>query len=233
MAELRRELGVFSASLLVVGGIIGSGIFFIPAVTARALPTSGWILAVWTLGGVVALAGALTYAELGAMMPEAGGGYVYVREAFGRLPAFLLGWMTLLMIASGAIAAVAMAFAGYLERFVPIDMVGGRIGVAAITILLLTITNYLGVKPGTVTANVFTISKIAALGALIVVGLSINPGVPRVVAAPVAPPLANGVAAAFVAVLFTIGGNRRTWWPARSAIPAARSQRRSRWESAS
>lgn len=210
MTELRRELGVFSASLLVVGGIIGSGIFFIPAVTARALPTSGWILAVWTLGGVVALAGALTYAELGAMMPEAGGGYIYVREAFGGLPAFLLGWMTLLMIASGAIAAVAMGFAGYLERFVPIGAVGGRIGVAAITIIALTITNYLGVKPGTVTANVFTVCKIAALGALIVIGIVVNPGAPPAVVAPPAPPLATGVAAAFVAVLFTIGGWQQT-----------------------
>ena len=211
MTELRRELGVFSASLLVVGGIIGSGIFFTPAETARALPTSGWVLAVWALGGVVALAGALTYAELGAMMPEAGGGYVYVREAFGKLPAFLLGWMTLLMIASGAIAAVAMSFAGYLERFVPIGVAGGRIGVAAITIIALTVTNYLGVKPGTVTANVFTIAKIAALGALIVVGLALNAGAPPVVvSAPVAPPLANGIAAAFVAVLFTIGGWQQT-----------------------
>ncbi|MFI5231506.1 MAG: APC family permease [Gemmatimonadales bacterium] len=210
MSELRRELGVFSASLLVVGGIIGSGIFFTPAETARALPTSGWVLAVWSLGGVVALAGALTYAELGAMMPEAGGGYVYVREAFGRLPAFLLGWMTLLMIASGAIAAVAMSFAGYLERFVPIGVAGGRIGVAAITILALTVTNYLGVKPGTVTANVFTIAKIAALGALIAVGLALNPGAPPTVVAPAAPPLVNGVAAAFVAVLFTIGGWQQT-----------------------
>lgn len=211
MSELRRELGVFSASLLVVGGIIGSGIFFTPAETARALPSAGWVLGVWTLGGVVALAGALTYAELGAMMPEAGGGYVYVREAFGRLPAFLLGWMTLLMIASGAIAAVAMGFAGYLERFVPIGAVGGRIGVAAITIIALTITNYLGVKPGTVTANVFTLSKIAALSALIAIGLVLSPGAPPAVAgAPVAPPLANGIAAAFVAVLFTIGGWQQT-----------------------
>jgi APA family basic amino acid/polyamine antiporter len=210
MTELRRELGVFSASLLVVGGIIGSGIFFTPAETARALPTAGWVLGVWTLGGIVALAGALTYAELGAMMPEAGGGYVYVREAFGRLPAFLLGWMTLLMIASGAIAAVAMGFAGYLERFVPIDAVGGRIGVAAVTIIALTITNYLGVKPGTVTANIFTLSKIAALSALIVIGLALHPGAPPAVVAPVAPPIANGVAAAFVAVLFTIGGWQQT-----------------------
>ena len=208
---LRRELGLFSAALLVVGGIIGSGIFFTPAETARNLPTGGWVLGVWALGGVVALAGALTYAELGAMLPEAGGSYVYIREAFGKLPAFLCGWMTMLMIASGAIAAVAMGFAGYLERFVSLDLVGGRLGVAALTIIALTITNYLGVKPGTFTANVFTISKIAALTALIAVGLvSSAPPEPLLVAAPVAPPLASGFAAAFVAVLFTIGGWQQT-----------------------
>lgn len=211
MTSLRRELGLFSAALLVVGGIIGSGIFFTPAETARNLPTGGWVLGVWALGGVVALAGALTYAELGAMLPEAGGGYVYVREAFGTLPAFLLGWMTLLMIASGAIAAVAMGFAGYLERFVPLDAAGGRIGVAAATIVLLTVTNYLGVKPGTVTANVFTLAKIFALGALIVVGTVVVVGAPAPVAAPPqAPPIMSGFAAAFVAVLFTIGGWQQT-----------------------
>lgn len=211
MSSLRRELGLFSASLLVVGGIIGSGIFFTPAETARALPSGAWVLGIWTLGGVVALAGALTYAELGAMMPEAGGAYVYVREAFGKLPAFLLGWMTLLLIASGAIAAVAMGFAGYLERFVPLEAVGGRLGVAAITITLLTITNYLGVKPGTVTANVFTMSKIFALAMLIIVGAVVVTGAPTPIAQPpAAPPLASGLAAAFVAVLFTIGGWQQT-----------------------
>jgi len=208
---LRRELGLFSAALLVVGGIIGSGIFFTPAETARNLPTGGWVLGVWALGGLVALAGALTYAELGAMLPQAGGSYVYIREAFGKLPAFLCGWMTMLLIASGAIAAVAMGFAGYLERFVSLELVGGRLGVAALTIVGLTITNYLGVKPGTFTANVFTISKIAALSALIMVGLvSSAPPEPLLTAAPVAPPLATGFAAAFVAVLFTIGGWQQT-----------------------
>src|SRR5262245_20004440 len=102
---------------MVVGGIIGSGIFFTPAEVARALPTGGWILGVWTLGGVVALAGALSYAELGAMYPHAGGPYLYIRRAFGPLPAFLCGWMTMLSIATGALAAVAMGFAGYVERF--------------------------------------------------------------------------------------------------------------------
>ena len=210
---LRRELGLFSAALLVVGGIIGSGIFFTPAETARNLPNSSWVLGVWAFGGLVALAGALTYAELGAMMPEVGGGYVYVREGFGRLPAFLLGWMTWLMIASGAIAAVAMSFAGYVARFVPIGGVGGPLGVATITIVALTATNYFGVKPGTVTANVFTIAKIAALGALITVGLLFAPAAPSLAsgaAVPPLPPLPNGLAAAFVAVLFTIGGWQQT-----------------------
>ncbi len=209
---LRRELGLFSAALLVVGGIIGSGIFFTPAETARALPSGAWVLGVWALGGVVALAGALTYAELGAMLPEAGGAYVYVREAFGKLPAFLLGWMTWLLIATGAIAAVALGFADYLGRFVPTDMVGGRMGVAAITIVVFTATNYIGVKPGTVTANIFTVAKIVALSALILVGMFSPWGVePAAVAnAPVAPALTSGFAAAFVAVLFTIGGWQQT-----------------------
>src|SRR5450759_2768258 len=136
---LRRELGLFSAALVVVGGIIGSGIFFTPATTAAALPSGAWVIFVWALGGVVALAGALTYAELGAMLPEAGGPYVYIREAFGALPAFLCAWMTAGLIASGAIAAVAMGFAGYLSRFVAVGAVGGRLGVAAITIVALTV----------------------------------------------------------------------------------------------
>jgi APA family basic amino acid/polyamine antiporter len=209
---LRRELGLASASLLVVGGIIGSGIFFTPAEVGRALPTSAWILGVWAAGGLVALAGALTFAELGAMLPEAGGPYVYIREAFGPLVAFLHGWMILLLIASGAIAAVALSFAGYLARFVPIGGVGGPLGVAAITIAAVTLTNVLGVKPGTFAANVFTVSKIAALTALIVAALAITP-LPLAgpaSAPPAPPPLLNGLSAAFVAVLFTIGGWQQT-----------------------
>src|SRR6188474_2526730 len=116
---------------MVVGGIIGSGIFFTPAEVARALPTGGWILAVWAIGGVVALAGALAYAELGAMMPDAGGAYVYIREAFGPLAAFLYGWMALLSIGTGALAAVALGFAGYAGRFVDLTPLGGPMVVAA------------------------------------------------------------------------------------------------------
>ena len=208
--ELRRELGVFSAALLVVGGIIGSGIFFTPAEVARALPNAATIIAVWVLGGFLALAGALTYAELGAMLPDAGGPYVYIRHAFGSLPAFLYGWMALLSIASGAIAAVAMGFAGYLARFVDLAPVGGPIGVAAATIVLLSLTNVLGIRPGAALQNLLTGAKILALSALVVGGLAlwVRMGAPLPV--PDAPPpresLVAGFAAAFVAVLFTIGG---------------------------
>lgn len=213
MPALRRELGLFSAALVVVGGTIGSGIFFTPAVTAAALPDARAVLLIWALGGLVALAGALTYAELGARMPEAGGGYVYIREAFGPLPAFLCTWMTLAMIASGAAAAVAMGFAGYLERFVPLGAVGGRMGVAALTIGALTLTNVLGVRPGVAVQNALTLVKITALGALAVAGaayaLAHGAAARAAVAMPAAvpaPALARGLAAAFVPVLFTIGG---------------------------
>jgi basic amino acid/polyamine antiporter, APA family len=207
---LRRELGLFTAALLVVGGIIGSGIFFTPGEVARALPTGGWILAVWALGGVVAFAGALTYAELGAMLPQAGGPYVYLQHGFGRLAAFLYGWMVLLSIATGALAAVAMGFAGYLARMVDLSAVGGQLGAAALTISVMAVINYLGVKPGATVQNIFTVAKIVALGALILGGFVLwaklgNP--PPVPDAP-APraSLLSGLAAAFTAVLFTIGG---------------------------
>ncbi|MEO7962890.1 MAG: amino acid permease [Gemmatimonadaceae bacterium] len=209
MSELRRELGVFSAALLVVGGIIGSGIFFTPAEVARALPSGPWILAVWALGGVLALAGALTYAELGAMLPDAGGPYVYIRQAFGSLWGFLYAWMALLSIASGAIAAVAMGFAGYLGRFTDLAPLGGALPVAAGTIILLTATNYVGLRPGVALQNVLTASKIVALAALIVGGLVLwaKLAVPAtVVDAPAPPTILKGFASAFVAVLFTIGG---------------------------
>lgn|GEM_PF-16610 len=207
---LRRELGVFSAAMLVVGGIIGSGIFFTPSETAQALPSSGWVLAVWAFGGVVAFAGALTYAELGALIPEAGGAYVYIREAFGGLPAFLYGWMSLLLIASGALAAVAMGFAGYVEHFVSIDAVGGRIAVAAITISILALINYFGVKPGAIVQNIMTVAKVAALGALILAAFVLWNRLASPLPVPNAPPprasLVAGLGAAFVPVLFTIGG---------------------------
>ena len=208
--SLKRELGLFSAVLLVVGGIIGSGIFFTPAEVAKALPSGPWILLVWVLGGVVALAGALTYAELGALFPEAGGAYVYIREAFGRLPAFLYGWMLLGIIATGAEAAVALSFANYFGSFVDTSAIGGPLTVAIVTVAAVTALNYFGIKPGAFAQNTLTMAKIVALGMLIVGGFALWTrigGAPPVADAP-APrsSLIVGLAAAFVPVLFTIGG---------------------------
>src|SRR5690242_2668205 len=108
-----RRVGLFSGVMSVIGGIIGSGIFLNPAIVAQRVPTAALTLGVWILGGAVALIGAFVYGELGARAPRAGGGYVYLRDAFGALPAFLYAWAILLMVASGAIAAVAVAFANY------------------------------------------------------------------------------------------------------------------------
>jgi basic amino acid/polyamine antiporter, APA family len=168
------------------------------------------VFLVWAVGGVVALAGALTYAELGAMMPDAGGAYVYIREGFGKLPAFLYGWMALLSIGTGALAAVALGFAGYAGRFVNLAPFGGPMGLAAVTIAVLTLTNYYGIKPGAILQNIFTVAKIVALAALILGGFALWARLGSPPPVPNAPPpresLASGLAAAFVAVLFTIGG---------------------------
>jgi len=168
------------------------------------------VLLVWAVGGVVALAGALTYAELGAMLPDAGGPYIYIRDGFGKLPAFLYGWMLLLSIGTGALAAVALGFADYAGRFVDLAPLGGRIMVAGATIAVLTATNYFGIKPGALVQNVLTVAKIIALATLIVGGLVLWAKLGPPPAMPDAPPprasLAGGFATAFVAVLFTIGG---------------------------
>jgi basic amino acid/polyamine antiporter, APA family len=204
---LRRELGLLSATMVVVGGIIGGGIFFTPAEVARTLPSGGWILAVWMFGGLIALAGALTFAELGAMLPDAGGPFVYIRHAFGRMAAFLYGWMILTTIASAAAAAVALAFARYVGRFFDLAPVGGATAVALVVLLVLTAVNYRGLELGAAVQNTLVLSKLLALAAL-VVGVVVlwnrMPGVPTPAAN--VPPLASGLAAALVPVLFSVGG---------------------------
>ena len=163
----RRALGPFDATMVVIGGIIGSGIFINPYLVARQLDSPAEVLLVWTLGGAVALAGAFAYAELGQRMPSAGGQYVYLREAWHPLAGFLYGWALLLMIETGAIAAVAIAFAEYALRL------AGRTDVApqplaVLTIVVLSVINFLGVKPGSRVLNVFVVLKVAALIAIIV-----------------------------------------------------------------
>src|SRR5437773_12256744 len=165
-----RRLGIFSATMAVIGGIIGSGVFLGPEVVAARVGSAGLTLAAWIAGGIIALAGALTFGELGARRPRAGGGYVYLREAFGPLPAFLYGWALLLVIATGATAAVAVTFAGYAVTLLGLP-IGITAHVAVGAIVVLCIVNYVGVKPASLTQNVFTLLKLAALAVLIVAGL--------------------------------------------------------------
>ena len=201
--------------MAVIGGIIGAGIFRGPAVVAARVGTPRLTLVAWVLGGLIALAGALCFGELGRRSPRAGGGYVYLRDALGPLPAFLYGWALLLVIATGAAAAVAVTCAGYVVTLagLPPEFTT-RVAVGAI--LLLCIVNYLGVEPAAVTLNVFTVLKLAALAALIVAGLVLTPPTAPVRPLPplTAPVGLLGVAVALgtalVPILFAYGGWQQT-----------------------
>lgn len=201
---LRREIGLLDATMIVISGIIGGGIFFTPATVAQHLPSGGWIIVAWSAGAVVAFAGALTFAELGSRFPRAGGHYVYIRDAFGGLPAFLYGWMLLLIIATGALASLALAFAGYVSAFIPMSLIQQRV-FGALTIVLLSAINVLGVKPGTRTTTLLTAVKILGLGILIVWGLAVPHAQTSAAALPHTSLLA-GFAGALVPISFTYGG---------------------------
>src|SRR3989442_1204560 len=199
--------------MAVVGGIIGGGIFRTPATVAERVGTARLVLAAWVLGGVVALIGAVCFGELGARRPKAGGGYVYLRETWGPLPAFLYGWALLLVIATGAIAAVAVTFANYaLAVFGLPDRLTVPVAVGAIA--LLAGVNYLGVKPAAVTQNVFTILKLAALAALVGAALSALGPPAQPLNRPTAPTgwwaVVVSTGAALVPILFTYGGWQQT-----------------------
>ena len=218
MSAYRRELGLFSATMSVVGGIIGSGIFINSSIVAQRLPSAGWVLAAWGAGGVVALLGAFIFAELGQRMPKVGGGYAYLRAAFGPLPGFLYGWALLLIMATGAAAAVAMTFATYLQAltgfapsFIP--------AIAAGALLLLSALNMAGVRPAAWTLNVLTVLKLAALVALIGAGLFLSGASGSASAATTASVATTGTthapiylafASALVPILFSYGGWQQT-----------------------
>jgi APA family basic amino acid/polyamine antiporter len=156
--------------MVVIGGIIGSGIFINPYIVAQRLDSTVLVLAAWAAGGAIALAGAFAYAELGSIYPRAGGQYVYLRDGYHPLAGFLYGWALLALIESGAIAAVAITFATYALRLVgrP-DLAPVPLAVAAV--ILLSLINYLGVKPGSRVLNVLVVLKVAALALLIGAGL--------------------------------------------------------------
>jgi APA family basic amino acid/polyamine antiporter len=189
-----RELGLFDSTMVVMGVMIGSGIFIVPADMARNIGSPGWLLVAWAFTGLLTIAAALSYGELAAMMPKAGGMYIYLREAYSQLWGFLYGWTLFTVIQTGTIAAVAVAFARYFgviwpaiseQRYLITPIAFGRHYalslstaqlVAIIVIALLTWTNCLGIRYGKIIQNLFTSAKLAALAGLIVLGLTLGWG---------------------------------------------------------
>ena len=198
-----RRLGAWDASMVVVGGVIGSGIFLTPAVIARHTGSDTELLVAWAIGGALALIGALCYAELGARRPAAGGGYVNLREAFGLIIAFIYGWNMLVVNYSGSLAAVATVFVHYAAAAFGIELADAR-PYAVASIVFLAGINWFGIRAGAFAQNLLTVLKLLAVAALIAIGL-----VARGAPAPLAPPgpfnpfALGGV---LLPVLFSYGG---------------------------
>ena len=167
--QLKRSLSLFDMTMIATGSVIGSGIFLTPSIIARALPSPLWILTVWIIGGLMALTGALTFAELGSMMPKSGGVYVYLSEIYGKLFGFLYGWVYFLVVNTGGIAALSIAFATYFGYFVPLSSTGLKI-VAIAGIIFLTLLNVRGVKSGAIFSDLFTVLKLLGIIGLIIIG---------------------------------------------------------------
>jgi APA family basic amino acid/polyamine antiporter len=174
MDQLPRRLGLLDATLIVVGIVIGSGIFLLPNLIARNLPSAAAILGVWVVAGILSYFGALGYAELGAMMPSTGGQYVYLREAYGEWCAFLCGWVFTLAAVPGGIAFLAVGFSIYLGQFLPLTA-GMRTAVSLALVLGLSVINAVGVREGVWVQRLFTWAKM--LGLALVIGAAIfGPG---------------------------------------------------------
>ncbi len=192
--------------MIVMGGIVGAGIFMNPAVVAQEVTSAGAALAAWAVGGAFALVGAFIYAELAARRPAVGGQYAYLREAFHPLLAFLYAWTLLLVSQSGGMAAVAMTFARYFRELSGVPLADGVVAVSAI--VLLTAVNCLGVRAGSSLQSVFMVLKIGAIGMLVLFGFGAAAQVPETVRDAVVADTGSltGFGAALVPVLFAYGG---------------------------
>ncbi len=216
MTGLKRDLGLFSATMLVIGNIIGVGIFLTPGEIAGLLPSAGWVLIAWAIGGFLATAGALTYGELGAAYPYAGGNYVFLRVAYGPLIAFLYGWAFVLVTSTGTVALLAIGFAKQIG--LSEEAILFRIGAHAVSqtealalaaVAVLSLLNYIGVKFGAGVTNTITFAKILAMAALIGLGVTIGHGHPENFQNAIVSPGANvwvGIGAALVPMAFAYSG---------------------------
>jgi basic amino acid/polyamine antiporter, APA family len=202
--NLARQLGLFDATMVVMGGIVGSGIFINPYVVAQQVHTPALILGAWILGGAVAVGGAYIWAELAATMPEVGGQYTYLREAYHPAVAFLYGWVLLLVIQTGGMAAVSITFARYF-----LDLTGGHAPdwiVATAALATLTLINCLGVKTGGRTQSALMAMKIVAISALVIAGLALTSKHLSATTAAERDWSLTSFGAAMVPVLFAYGG---------------------------
>jgi APA family basic amino acid/polyamine antiporter len=211
-AALTRQLGLASVTALVIGEVIGVGIFLTPASMARSLGSPFWLLVVWVVMGAMALSGALCYGELAARFPEAGGGYVYLRQAYGPAVAFLYGWKCLLVMDPGITAALAVGLASYVGYAVGLS--GASLKVVAVgAILLLAAVNVAGLRIGAGLMRWLTALKLGALGLIAILALALGLGdwahfAPFVAQHPGSDPLPAALAAALVGAFFAFGG----WW---------------------
>jgi APA family basic amino acid/polyamine antiporter len=221
VASLERRLGPLDAAAIVVSNVIGGGIFFVPILVAQFVPDSRAMLLVWLLGGLFSFAGAMAYAELAALRPRSGGEYVYLREAFGPLTAFLTGWTSFIAGFSGAIAASAVALAEYVGRFAPAAadatpiltiplpflplIVTSKTLVALSAIGVLTFAHLRGLGPGRLVQNILASGKILGFVVFVVVGFTIGSG--HVSNLGMSAPLeSNGFFLAFIPVMFAYSG---------------------------
>jgi basic amino acid/polyamine antiporter, APA family len=202
--SLARQLGLFDATMLVMGGIVGSGIFMNPYVVAQQVHTPVLILGAWIFGGIIGLGGAFVWAELAATLPEVGGQYAYLREAYHPAVAFLYGWVLLLVIQTGGMAAVSITFARYF-----LELTGWHTAdwiVATTALGTLTLINCLGVKAGGRTQSAFMVMKILAIAALVVAGAAFASGHVTITTAAERHSSLTSFGAAMVPVLFSYGG---------------------------
>lgn len=209
MSQLQRKITLYGLTMIAVGSCIGAGIFITPYKIVQAVPHQGYVLLVWALGGLVALTGALTFAELGGLFTKAGGVYVFLKEAYGQLTGFLYGWVTLLVVNTGSLAALAITFSEYMTFFVPLSQTG-KILLSVAVVGGLTFINVVGVNVSQTVASLFTTLKLIAIVAIILVGwfcydperihlaLDLGQNIP--------PDLSKGLLLALIGVLWSFGG---------------------------
>lgn len=221
MSELKKVLNTRGLTMIAIGACIGSGIFVTPAGTMQYLPHHGYALLAWVIGGMVAYLGAMTFAELGATFPKEGGVYVYLKNAYGDLAGFLYGWIILLIVNTGALAALGLALADFLNFFLPIG-IDQKSWIAIAVIWALTIVNIFGVNVSQTFASLFTGLKLAAIIMIIAVGLYHYPTVQHDIhlnlMTQIPDNLISGILLAFIGVFWSMGGWHHATYLAGEAI---------------